>query len=334
MTIGKMFALALAGVFVVIPGRPLAVRADEVKADARPAGKLIVIDHAGKEHQLKTWKFVLGTRQLSWLAPRPVEQPKKDGKPEKANAPVGPEALIFRDDNSTDLRDGILTYIFLDRIRSIEFDNDKRTITVHVAKAGDKGEADKGEEVLTGSTAYSENKVTIEAEADLGNLGVATVKFQGGVAKGIKEIRFPNPKPATPPKGRVADVTAADKAKSVHHVTDLEPLYQFSDGQRVIPILLFKKTVKIGLDKIKKLAVVEVAPKNNDGMELEVTLKDGKSHTLTLRDRTSPLDDKAALLLGLVGKVPAGYKFFPGRPHPNNTFTTIEFGDTPAEEKK
>jgi hypothetical protein len=190
---------------------------------------------------------------------------------------------------------------------------------------------------LTGSTAYAENKVTIEAEADLGDLGVAAVKFQGGVAKGgIRAIRFPAPKaPAAPVKGRPAEVTAAnDKAKTMHKVTDLEPLYLLSEGQRRIPMLLFKKTVKVGIDKIKKLSVVEVAPKGGDGMELEVTLKDGKSHTLTLRDRTSPLDGKAGLLMGFVGRVPAGYKFFPANPYPNHTFLAIEFDTAKGEEKK
>src|SRR5262249_13841935 len=191
------------------------------------------------------------------------EQPKDDtGKANKARpkVPTGPEVLIFRDDNSTDLRDGILTYVFLDRIRSIEFDNDKRTIIIRVAKAraNNDGEKSDSEGCLTGCTnSQGENKITIEAEAGLGDLGVASVKFHGGGPKGIKEIRFPTPKMPAAPKGRPAEVTAADKAKTAHAVVDLQPLYLLGGTERLVPILRFKKTVKIGLGKIKKLAFVE-----------------------------------------------------------------------------
>jgi hypothetical protein len=221
----------------------------------------------------------------------------------------------------------------LDRIRSIEYDAEKKTVTVRFVKPGGKKDE---EEVLTGSTAYKGiNKLTIEAEADLGELGVADVKFQGGVAKGIKSVRFPSPKiPTAAPATRIAKVTAVDD-KSVHTIAGLQPLYRLADGsQRRLPTLLFKKTVKIDIGKIKKLAFVDSGGKQGGGLDYEVTLKDDKSHTLTLLNNISPLDGKEALLEGFVGRVAAGYKFIPVRKSPDQTFTEIQFEDVKKEAPK
>src|SRR5579884_2721031 len=193
-----------------------AAAADE---PARPAdgALLVVIDAAGKEQKLKAWKFVGGTRPLSWLAPAPPKEAEpKDGSPKEGPKgkgkprprPAGPEALEFREENSTNFVNGILTLIPLDRVRSLDYDGD--AVTVHVA-AGDKPYRDL---VLKGTTKYRGiNKVVIEAEVDKGDLGVAELKFLGGVPKGVKGIRFPAPKPAAAaPAGRVAVITIADKA--------------------------------------------------------------------------------------------------------------------------
>src|SRR5712692_1347230 len=72
-------------------------------ADApKPAegGTLVVIDSAGKEQKLKTWKFVHGTQRLAWLAPAKAKD--KDAKdPDKSKPAAGPEALLVREENST-----------------------------------------------------------------------------------------------------------------------------------------------------------------------------------------------------------------------------------------
>jgi hypothetical protein len=288
-------------------------RADETAKEVKP-GTLAVTDHAGREHVLKTWKFIRGTQRLPW--------PAAGGKP---------ECLVFRTENSTDLQDGIVTFVPLDRIRTIDFDNAKRTVTVRVAAAGAQGD---GEVKLTGSTRYQDNKISIEAETDLGKLGVATVKFSGGIAKGgIRSVRFPAPKGPFPKlKGRQAAVTSIDKENNVHKVWDLQPLYVLGTrGARLIPTLLFKKTVKIELADIKKLALVEGGEKGAAN-EFEVTLKDGRALTLTLLDRVSPLDRKPARLVGLAGEVPEGYKLFPVKASPNHVFTKVEL-DTGKEEK-
>src|SRR5262249_21064182 len=150
-------------------------------------------------------------------------------------APAGPEALEFRDDNSTNFQEGVLTLIPLERIRAIDYD-DNDSVSVRVA-AGDKPDAD---EVLSGTTKYrGVNKLTIEAEVDKGDLGVAEVKFLGGAPKGIRGVRFPPAKaPAAAPEGRLAVVTVADKRKNVQKATDLQPLYRFADGsERLVPVL-------------------------------------------------------------------------------------------------
>lgn len=288
-------------------------RAEEPKPTE--AGGLTVIDGNGKEQKLKTWKIVVGTRRLSWLSDAPAKEEKEKGKEKEqekekkveVKEETGPEALEFREENSTNFAKGVLTYIPLDRIRAIDYDNDKMTAAVRLAVT-DKPEAD---EVLTGPTKFQgENKLTIEAEVDKGDLGVAEVKFLAGIPKGIKGIRFPAPKIATAlPAGRQATIIAADKEKSTFKASDLQPLYKLPEGGfKTMPTLMFKKTLKLDLAKIQKLRLAETGAK--DASEYEVTLKDGEVNTLTLL-KTLPADEKPPVLEGLVGRVGAGYKVFP-----------------------
>ena len=273
----------------------------------KPAeGALVVIDAAGKEQKLKAWEFVAGTRRLSWLAPAASKEGEEDPKEgRRPKAPAGPEALEFREENSTDFREGILTLIPLDRIRSIDYD-DKDKVSVHVATGPQPGD----EEVLTGTTRYrGVNKITLAAEVDKGDLGIAEVKYLGGVPKGVRAIRFPDAKaaPATP-EGRVATVTVAEKEKNVQKVSDLQPLYRLADGgERLLPTLFFRKTLKVDVAKVQKLHAVE--DKETPGTEWEVTLPDGVE-TLTLITKPT-LDGQPAVQEGLLGRVPAGYKLFP-----------------------
>ena len=280
-------------------------------ADAPPAdaNELVVIDKDGNPQKLKAWKFVSGVRPLNWLAP-PADAPEKEAKPkgERPKAAEGPLAFVFRDENSTPYQEGILTLIPLDRIRSIDFDAKERTVAVRVA-TNEKPDAD---DKLAGTTKYvGTNRVTIEAEVDRGDEGIAAVKYLGGVPEGgIRSVRFPAPKPpAEAAAGRAAFVNVekekADEKENVQQVSDLQPLYQFADGsEKLLPKLFFKKTLKIDVAKVKRLVAVDSrAP---EGKELDVTLKDGNSDTLTLL-KTAMIDDKPATLVGLVGRVPAGY---------------------------
>jgi hypothetical protein len=276
---------------------------------AKPAeGTLVVTDAAGKEQKLTAWHFVSGTRRLGWLAPAaPAEGAKK--------APEGPEALEFRDDKSTTFVEGVLTLIPLERLRALDYDAEKEAVTVRVATGGEPAE-----EAPTGSTKYRGiNKVVLAAEVDKGDLGVAEVKYLGGVPKGVRGIRFPETKVTATPAGRPATVTVADREKDVQKVTDLRPLYRLADGgERLLPTLYFKKTLKIDVGKVRKLRAVE--GKEAPGSEWEVTLEGAAEETFTLLPKVT-LEGKPATLVGLLGRVPAGYKLFP-----LHVIAEVEFG--------
>jgi hypothetical protein len=299
-------------------------------ADPPPADAdmLVVIDKDGNPKKAKAWKFVKDpteppcTRSLGWLVDPPANETKPVAKPK------GPEAFIFRDENSTPYEEGILTLIPVDRLRTIEFDNEKRTITIRVV-VGDKSDSD---EKLTGTTKYrGTNRLKIEAEVDRGEQGIAAVKYLGGVAEmGIRSVRFPAPKaPADAAAGRPAFIIVEkekpDDKENVQQASDLQPLYQFADGsEKLLPKLFFKKTLKIDVAKVKRLVVVD--SRVPEGKEMDVTLKDGNSDTLTLL-KTAMIDDKPATLVGLVGRVPAGYKLFPV-----HTIAEVQFEE--RQEKK
>jgi hypothetical protein len=282
------------------------------------AGTLLVLDPAGKEQKLKTWTYVAGTRHLVWLAPadKEPESPKdkdaatkdKSAK-DKPKPAAGPEVLEFREETSTVYAEGILTLIPLDRLRAIDYDNEKETIVARVA-TGPKAEDDAK---LTGLTKYLKiNKIIIEAEVDKGDIGLAEIKFLGGVQKGgIKGIRFPAPKvDAMPAGGRPAVVTSSDRTgKATHKVMDLQPLYRFVDGrEQTSPLFFFKKTLKIDVAKIKSIALNSAPDEEDKGWQ--VVMKDGNDENLSLLRKVT-LNEKPAELIALVARVPGGYKFFP-----------------------
>ena len=283
-----------------------AVRGDEPpKPDA--AGPLVVLDAAGKEQNVTAWKFTAGTRRLSWLAPA---APDKDGK---AAAPTGPEALEFRDDDSTLYEEGILTLIPLDRLHALDYDSDKDAVTAHVA-VGPKAD---DEATLTGPTQYKGiNKIVLEAEVDKGDMGVAAFKYLGGVPHGVRGLHFPAPKPpAAAPPGRPAVVTTVYKdKKTTHKVADLQPLYLVGGREQTSPVLWFKKTLKVDVGKIQKIVVTEA----EDEPAWTVTDKDGEQTLTPLLKPT--IDGRPAALLGLLGRAPAGYKLFPA-----HTLSEVEF---------
>ena len=109
---------------------------------------------------------------------------------------------------------------------------------------------------------------------------------------------------------RAATIIPEDKKdKEPHKVSDLQPLYRLADGRlKLLPTLMFRKTVKLDVAKIQKLHQVEGTPA--DAPEFQLTLKDGAEHTLTLL-KSIDLDGQKMTLEGLVGKVPAGFKLFP-----------------------
>lgn len=322
-TLHPLLAAGLLGLLTLAAGF-----AQDRPGEASPksaAPPLIIIDAAGKEQKLKTWKIVQGTRRLAWLA-SPAEEPEPKGKEPARKAPAravggrgnpaaspasGPLALAFREENSTTFVNGVLTLIPLDRLQSLDFDSEKQLATAKVELSA-MGLIDAPREViLTGTTKYEKiNKITIEAEVDEGDLGVAEVRFLGGVSRGgIRGLRFPDARKATVPPGRPATVTIQDKGKKTEMpVVDLQALYRLGTGGEVLsPLLFFKKTLKLEVAKIQKIASTE---SDNQDPSWQVTLKDGNEKTLTLLQAVT-LDGKPATLEGLLGRVPAGYKLFP-----------------------
>lgn len=258
---------------------------------------LVVPPAGGKEVKLADWRFVQGTKHFSVSGDDKVS-PKTKG-------PTGPEYLEFRELKSTTYKNGIFTLIPLTGIKKITYDREKKLVNVVAI-------ADGPEEVaLTGSTGFTtSNRLAIEAEAQLEGLGAATVKFLGGTDKGMHSIAFPSARPIEKVKGTAATVIADDKEKSKHVAYDIQPLYLVDGAYRVLPVVHFKKTVKIELDKVASIRFVPSLDKKKISTDYEVTLKDGMKHTLSLLT-TIELDKKKSMtFVGLIGRVPVGYKLF------------------------
>jgi len=299
------------------------VTADEPKKADAPV--VIIVDANGKEHKVKGWKITAGTRRLGGLAPAddkepmpkdPPPQPPKGGKAPPKKGAVGPEALAFREDDSTTFVDGVLTLVPLDRLRELDYDKETKTVTATVATGSKK---DAATVKLHGATKFQGvNRVTLEAEIDKGELGVAEVKFLGGADTGVKSIKFPEQDVALENMGKMSKITVADKMqKDPHTVYGLQALYRTADGRETVsPILMFKKTIKLDVAKINKLTS---AGMEGTDLTFTVSLKDGNEETLTLM-KTGKLNDKDVELVGFLGKVKAGYKLYP-----IHTVTSIEF---------
>jgi hypothetical protein len=266
-----------------------ALRADEpARADGEP---LVVIDAAGKEHKLKTWKFTGGARRLAWLAPKdkPLE---------------GPEALEFREMDSTAFAEGVVTLVPLDRLRTLEYDAKKEMVKLTAAT----GPKDADMATLNGSTGYQNtNKPTLEGQADK---GAEKEKFLCGVMKdGIKSAKFPATKVQALPAGRPAVLTTrrGDDSPTEHKMGDFLPLYRFADGSEVLSPTLYCKTTKIDMAKVIK---IERSAGAMDDTVWILSFKKADDETLTL-DKSPKIDGKEATLAGFLGRVPAGYKLFP-----------------------
>ena len=292
------------GVFVVVAGLAAVVGADD-PPPAVEAGSIAVADAAGKEQKVTGWSITTGARALGWLAPRGGKEDDKEKAKGKAD---GPLALVVTDAVKVHFLPGVVTLVPLDRVRSVAFDKEKETMTVRAAVSA-KPEEDA---VLTGTTAYKGiNKLTIRAEVDMGKDGVAEVTYQGGIAKGIKAVRFPAPKVDAGKPGRPALVTTVDQdVKKAHKVTDLQALYVTRGGQeRLEPFVMFRKTLKVDLATVKKITA---STEDSDDVVWQLERKAGGDASLTLLSAID-LGGEKATFVGLLGKVPAGYLLVPPR---------------------
>lgn len=250
----------------------------------------VVTDGTGSEFALKKWKIVAGTRNLPW-------------------EPGKPDAFELRELGSSTFKDGIVTLVPVSRIQEVSWDYDKQIMTVRVAGL---------EQPLTGSTKYKDiNVLTIEAEVDKGNAGVAVLRFRGGPSKGgIRSVKFPDAKaPEKQPEVTSRHsflVPAEGKSKAgpaTHQATNVRPLYRVAGGEESLSYLLFKKTLKVEMEGVARLSVGAYSAKDRTA-ECELKLKDGMNLSVTLLT-TFPIDGKPVSLLGFVGTAPAGYRLFP-----------------------
>jgi hypothetical protein len=171
---------------------------------------------------------------------------------------------------------------------------------------------------LEGTTKFKDiNMITIEAEVDQGASGVADLRYRGGIMKGgFKSVKFPDVKPfeKQPEKGELFSFLVVPEGKgttaTVQSVTNVKPLYRFSDGtEKFIPYLIFKKTLKVDFANIQSIHVGDHNAKEKTA-ECEVTLKEGMPLSVTLLGQVQ-IEGKNATFVGFLGESPAGYRLFP-----------------------
>ncbi|MSQ94482.1 MAG: hypothetical protein EXR98_07990 [Gemmataceae bacterium] len=267
----------------------------EKAADKKPY-LLVVPPAGGKEVKLADWRFTHGTRRLALTGDTPVNP--------KTKTPAGPEYLEVREEKTTTYKNGIFTFVPLTSVRKIDYDREKKTFSATVLSDGG------AETTLLGSTKFTSNKITIEGEALLDGLGAATVKFNGGIDKGLHSVKFPDAKPADKLKGATAVVTADDKEKTKHTAHDVQPVFLVDGQYRVMAYVMFKKTVKIDWDNLAGLRFVPSEDKKKISTDYLVTLKDGVKHTLSILNTVELEKKKTMTFVGLIGRVPVGYKLF------------------------
>lgn len=252
-----------------------------------------IVDPTGKEVTLNKWKLISGTRKLTFV----------DGKP---------EVFDIREVGSTSYKQGISTYIPVNRVKGIEYDPEKYVASVSVA----------GCETPIAATLRYEgfNNITIEAEIDQGKAGVADVKFKGGVLKGgIRSIKFPSAKAAEKePEGKELFISVPGEATKkgvipppfIHTIKNAKPLYKTPTGEeKPLTYLMFKKTLKVEFDTITQMKVGTRDGKDGS-IECELKLKDGSSLTVSLLPSIQE-DGKTLTLVGLFGDCPGGWKVVP-----------------------
>lgn len=78
-----------------------------------------------------------------------------------------------------------------------------------------------------------------------------------------------------------------------------------------MPMLTFQKTLKLDLKDLARVTHLPPKAKKGGLLDFEVEKKDGTTQGLTLLDKVSLKEKESAILIGFVGRVPAGYCLFP-----------------------
>jgi hypothetical protein len=299
---------------MMLVGLTLLAVAQSADKDKPKTMGLVVVDAAGKEQTLSNYRFTFGTRRLNWLA-----------SPENK---LAPEAVMIRAQNKLIFKDGVVTLIPLDRLRSITFDSDRSLLIVKAAT----GSTPTDEVTLEGTTAYKGiNKITLQADVERGEAGIASLTFQGGVLRGsIRQLRFPSHKVEPIKLGRPAVVRTREKnLEQTHVVSDLQALYRVAGGEKRADSLFFHKTLKLNLADIRQIVATG---EDSEDLIWQVLPKSGEESTLTLLLQAK-LDNQDASLVGLLGQINVGWKLFPVRQVRDIHFDTTEIPAAGADQK-
>lgn len=292
--------MAMAWAFGVI-ATLLASEGPEKSAPPAPeSSALLITDADGQLVTITQPRFTVGVRRLGWLAD--PNAATEDGK-------KGPWAFELREPDSTTFQKGVLTLIPLASIEAIDYDYKQLTAKVLIkglptpviGTTRYKGFCFLGVEGLSGG-----KKVQL--------LGGELSKAKSAIRTGFQSIRFPHAQPL-PPRSTdsrtwriyLEAAKADDKPQTVRQV---KALYQLANGQeRLVSGLRVRNGQPIMLDAdpavASKMDVVAVDP-NKNTLVLAV---DAPDRLVVIP--THQLEDQPARLLGLVGEVEAGWKFFP-----------------------
>lgn len=266
-----------------------------------------IVDASGQQRKMLIYQFVAGFRALPWAV---------------AEGQLVPTALELRELDSTTFKDGVLTFLPLDSVRSIIYDYQKETIEVRVAGV---------EKPFVGSIRYRGiNLVDIEATVEVGKTGLAEARFRGGVENGFREVQFPNAKPAAKlaagPTVKIviggSGVKDKEKGQPVEG-RNMRALYRVVGGKDFTQDhVTFKKDLQVKLKDIRSLVNATPNVKAKGDCTFSVKLADGSENPLTLLTATVLDKNRPATLLGLLVDVPGGYRLFP--PH---TIASLTVGD-------
>src|SRR5207247_1566209 len=134
-------------------------------------------------------------------------------------------------------------------------------------------------------------------------------EFEGGIKSGVRNIRFPAPKPmAAPPKGRTATVKHANMKYPSYQVVNLEGLYAQGGEWKTHSTLYFNDPSKSELADIGKMTQMR-----SGGTNYEVLFTTGKkAFKVLLTEPRKGADFPSDMeMVGFVGRFSAGYRVFP-----------------------
>jgi len=201
-----------------------------------------------------------------------------------------------------------VTLVPLSSIEALKYDSDKQIATVTVAGLKDP---------LTGTTQFKGmNNIGVEGDGG---------KFAGGVPKtGVKAIKFDGAKPTAEFKVETKWIITIDQPKANNpklKVANLKVLASLPAGREMLldsiptwhdkPISLNLKEAPAVAQRFEPLEVLAVDPARGVTFGWVISNPaEYKVHTPFVPFSTQ-VEKQKATLLGLIGEVPGGWKFFP-----------------------